>query len=502
MKLFFLLILLSFCIRIEAGIINNENIHSYDLFENFKKIGLETYTFKKDEFFIIDSKLAIKFKKENHKLLYQISYLKSDFKKLLSLNLKINNKKNIEYDFTDKKKFKKKLYVFEPLLVSSIYPFLKENIRNIDLFIPSENKIIKGKLIYSGIEDKKIKKTIYHLKKYNLTYKNHSFEIFTDKSGLIVFVDWSSIGYQSEITNLRITSFSLNKVSSKRNYKVRIKKLKIKSFPVKIYKYYPKNKNRKLTILIIDGVLFPKMIKDSRDTLSENIFFDKLINKLSKKGYSFLRYSFEDFSIKNNENLTLQKKYEIIKKILNKNKKINTVITLGWGNFLVMKLLNDFSTRFKKIIFLNPIYSSYLTNFKEQTNLEFLTENDRKSLQLSLKHLIKKVYSKDKIIFNDIVVNTSYFKELFKFKIEEYFKYLKSGIKIYIFTANYDSDISSNNGWLLYSKIKNNNIKHKEFLGLNHYFYKIPYKSFAFYYNKSLKIDKEFIKNLNRALRK
>jgi hypothetical protein len=199
---------------------------------------------------------------------------------------------------------------------------------------------------------------------------------------------------------------------------------------------------------------------------------------------------------------TFEEKYKIIKKIFTLNNKYNTILTLGWGNILSLKLLNDFKNKIKKIIFLNPIYFNYLTILKSQTELEFFTKKEQDILKETLKFLVKKVYSKDIIVFNSQIINTNYFKELFKEDISRYFDILKKDIKISIFTSNYDSDINSKNGWILYSKIKNNNITHKEFMGLNHYFYKIPYKSFAFSYNKNLKIDREFLKYLSRSLRK
>lgn len=500
-------ILLFFLFTSLSANVIDKNSYSYEVFKNYKKIGTETYNIENNIYFVLNSKLDITYNKVDYNFFYKTSYLHSDFDKLISIDMKINNKKHIAYSFikssNNKNKFiklSKNSYLFEPLLVSTVYSFLNSKKKNIKLFNPSGNKIIKAIFTYKGYDNKKIKGKYYKLKRYNLIYGNNSFEIFVDKSNLIVFVDWSSLGYTSELKNIIITPFQTDLV--KQNYKLIIKKVKINKYPVKIYKYYPKNKKNGKKIFIIDGVMFPSLSNDSGDTLSENIFFNKLINKLSKKGYRFIRYSFEDFSNKDSESLDLSQKYKIIKNLLIKNKQYNNIIAIGWGDIFSFKLLKDFNKKIKKIILLNPMYLNYLTILKAQTELEFFTKKEQISLKKSLRKLIKKVYSNNEVVFNKKIVNSNYFKELFKEKIDNYFKYINKKIKIHILTANYDSDINSSNGWVLYSKIKNNKIKYKEFIGLNHYFYKIPYKSFAFSYNKSFKIDRDFIRSLERVLRK
>ncbi len=505
-----LIVLLFFVFNVLNANVISKNDFSYDIFENYKKIGKETYKLSQDKYFALNSNLDIKYNKKDYTVIYNIYYSDINLNDLIKADIKINNSKHIKYLFSKKSgikngeefiKFNKKSYLFEPLLVSTIYSFLNSEKKNINLFNPSEKKIIKAKITYKGYDNKKIKGKLYLLKKYNLTYENNSFEIFVDKSNIIVLVDWSSLGYTSEIKNIIITPFK--KVVVSHNYNLKTKKIKINGYPVKIYKYYPKKKRNGKKIFIIDGVMFPVLKNDSGDVLSENIFFNKLIDKLSKKGYSFLRYSFEDFSSGNFEKLDLNTKYKLVKKILMKNKSYNVIITIGWGDIIAFKLLKDLGEkRIKKAVFLNPVYSNYLTILKEQTNLEFFTEKEQNNLKKSLRKLVKKIHSANIVVFNKRIINTNYFKELFKEKVDDYFKYLSNRIKTYIFTANYDSDISSGNGWVLYSKIKNNNVKYKEFIGLNHYFYKIPYKSFAFSYNKNLKIERKFMRNLERALRK
>jgi hypothetical protein len=154
--------------------------------------------------------------------------------------------------------------------VSTVYPILKSKNKRINLFIPSEKKTIKAKIVYKGYDDKKIKGKSYNLKKYNLIYNNNSFEIFVDKLGSIAFIDWSSLGYTSEITSNKIFSFDTKKV--KHNYKMKVKNIKINGYPVKIYNYIPLKKKNGKRIFIIDGVMFPMLKNDSGDTLSENIF--------------------------------------------------------------------------------------------------------------------------------------------------------------------------------------------------------------------------------------
>jgi hypothetical protein len=516
MKLIYFIIIIFSYININASLYKVDNFYSYDIFKNYEKIGLENQKIEAQNFFIITTNLKIKLNTLAHDFLYEVGYLDSNCKNILFSKLKIEKKNDIYYKFQNKITFKdsdnaqyiklpKNTYIFEPLVVSTLLPILKDRGNNkkdykINLFIPSRNKIVKATLKYENIESKKIDKLYFSLEKYNLYYDKESFEIFADKAKRIVFVDWSSLGYHSIIKDTKIVSFT--KAINHLNYVLKVQKIKINNYNVTLYKYISKSKKKMKKILIIDGVLIPKMINDSGDTLSENIFFDKLMDSLSKKGYSFIRYSFENFSDKNLKTFTFEEKYKIIKKIFTLNNKYNTILTLGWGNILSLKLLNDFKNKIKKIIFLNPIYFNYLTILKSQTELEFFTKKEQDILKETLKFLVKKVYSKDIIVFNSQIINTNYFKELFKEDISRYFDILKKDIKISIFTSNYDSDINSKNGWILYSKIKNNNITHKEFMGLNHYFYKIPYKSFAFSYNKNLKIDREFLKYLSRSLRK
>ena len=168
---------------------------------------------------------------------------------------------------------------------------------------------------------------------------------------------------------------------------------------------------------------------------------------------------------------------------------------------IIDKLNQEFKNKMKKIIFLNPMYSSYLSILKSQTELEFFGLKKQNELKNTLKKLIKKVYSNKEFIFNGTLVNSQYFKDLFEIKPNPKSK-ISENTKVFVMTGSYDSEIDSKNGWFLYSNIKNNNVKHKEFIALSHYFYKIPYKSFAFSYNKNLKIDREFLKELKRFLRK
>ena len=510
-----LVLVLSFFIyiNISANIQNISNSKKYDIYENYKKVGLESYKTQKDKLFIVNIKLSLNIKSSLHQFLYNISYSKSDLKKKIYLELKVDKLKKSYYKFDKNFKFKdsenyqfikipKNTFIIEPLIVSTLYPILDKKTKKVDVFIPSKNEVIKAKLSFSGVEGKKIGKFNYFLERYSISYKNQSFEVFVDKLGNIVYVDWSSFGYYSQINNEKIISFESKKI--KKTYKLKVKNLKLNKFPVKLY-YYNSLKNsavkKNKKILFIDGRMFPKIKNANLDVLAENIFFDKLVNKLTKKGYSILRYSFEDFSKKQIKSLTLSKKYKILQKLFIKNKSYTTVLSIGWGSLLVFKLNQEFKNRMKKIILLNPMYSSYLSVLKSQTDLEFFGLKKQNQLKNTLKKLIKKVYKNKEFIFNGVLVNSQYFKDLFEFKPDTNTKVSKA-TKVFVMAGSYDSEINSKNAWFLYSNIKNNDVKYKEFTGLNHYFYKIPYKSFAFSYNKNLKINRDFLKELKRFLRK
>ena len=77
-------ILLFFLFTSLSANIIDKNSYSYEVFENYKKIGIETYNIEKKTFFILNSKLNITYNKENYSFFYKTSYSHSNLDNLIN----------------------------------------------------------------------------------------------------------------------------------------------------------------------------------------------------------------------------------------------------------------------------------------------------------------------------------------------------------------------------------------------------------------------------------
>jgi len=412
--------------------------------------------------------------------------------------------------------FKNDFFVVEPPVISFLYPILKNGKKDVNLFIPSKGEIAKGELKDDGYCLKKINKQEVVLKKSLLLFGNDNIEIFTDKSNIIAVVNSKTTGYYVEISDFSLNSYEKTLLNDKyknikNNLTINYEQFDVDGFKTVIRTYILKNNNSNSktvkNILLINDFGIPDESGHGFYSFSKNNFYDELTYYLTEKGFKVIRYSFENFTDINIKNLTFENKYKIIKSITDKFIKQNlSIIAIGEGSVFAYKLKKDLNTKLKKTVLLNPVYFSYDNILTKQTQDEILTESEKSNLTDKLNQLLKIINSTEEFItFNKQNMPVAYFKSLFKEKGENYSDILNENIAI--FTSQYDIDIDKNNGWYLYSSIKTQNkqiknVEYKEFSKLNHYFYEIPYKSLLFESINDKNINKDFLKNLYKFLKK
>ncbi|MBN2694395.1 hypothetical protein JXR93_07005 [bacterium] len=445
----------------------------YKIFFSSKEIGKEIISFNEKNT-PIDSKISIK--DPDTDTIHNLNY---SFKE---------NVLKIVQDETDEEQKIDNISPIEPPITLFLYKILSLNKNKIKLFMPSSGNRYDATLENSSVQKVVFRKKELFLNRYILVFDQIGIEIFTDMDGKIVLTNSPNLSIRTEYIGDSINPYSGLK-DSKKTLKIveKTEKIKVGSVEFPIYTFSPKAEKTTTNILLI------------HDFNDENThFYRELAIVLGEKcgNIIFPKISIDKLDSFNN-------KYEVFKKIVKKYKNIH-IIAIGEGSIISYKLKKEFKNRVESIVLLNPLYFNYFEILKQQTDSLSLQENRKISLKVALKELDNIVKSDEKYtIFNDKKISTKYFKELFKEEAKNYKDFLNGNIAI--FTAKYDSDIDSKNGWYLYSFIEKNRdakVIYKEIDESNHYFFKIPYKSFAFDFENQGEFNRVFIKELTRFLKK
>ncbi len=399
-----------------------------------------------------------------------------------------NSKLSIIQDDTTDERVVDKIFPIEPPITLFLYKILSLNSEKIEVFLPSTQNIFNAIMQNSGVQKVFFRKKEIFLKKHFLVFDQTGVEIFTDMDGKIVLTNSPNLSLRTEYIGDSIKPYSdLKELLPPSKILKKTDKIIVNSieFPINIYS--PK-KTRSLTNILL--------IHDFND--ETNHFYEKLASILGEKCGNII------FPIVDVEKLkSFNDKYEIYKKVLKKYKNIH-IISLGEGSIISYRLKKEFKNKIKSITLLNPLYFNYFEILTQQADFSALQENRKIALKTALKEFDKVVKSDEKqTIFNNKKISTKYFSELFKEDAKNYIDILKGDIAI--FTGKYDSDFETKNGWYLYSFIEKNSdtkVIYKEIDESNHHFFKVPYKSYAFDFQNEGEINKIFIKELTKFLRK
>lgn len=508
-----LLILVTFILKASPGDIPREAFRFYHL---SKPAGKEVVTrsFKGDQLHQ-EIELILKDRKEDYRLklmiqgdtlqtalpdLYQMEIVEKP-PRVISVKRIQKELKVVALDQQYQIKLKKSLFIFEPPVISLFYPIIAGKPGKRLLLLPSQGKVIKALLKDQGERFRVIRGKNYRLKKYFLFYGQVGFEIFTDQGGRIALVNSQSMGYRIERIG-RIYSLSGAVETQKPFFSKKGKYYLIDRFPFTFYH----QKGKKGDVVMLPDFGITDRSGHPRGSYQQNQFYHDFLRYFHEKGFGVYLPTMERFKPKDISKLTLNKKSELFTKLVKKisrKKRPLFLVSLGEGSIFALKLKEKFGDKITGIVLLNPHWRNYVEILQEQANHPELPKDKRRQLLKGIAELALATQGKEKLILiNQIRFSLDYFRELFTIKTEDLLKKIAGNIAIA--TGSYDLEVSAKNGWYLSSHLQNRGLKtlrYQEFNGLNHFFYKIPYASYAFEADQDQKISGKMLRWVYRFMK-